>query len=131
MDGAEGNQAAKIEIRYQAFINSSNYDPATNTLYVTLSKSAGIATIADLINAINRGFDFIATGNSVINAKALYPNQGTITGLSGGRDSSSADILISAKDTSFIESTIKRGGFAICREFVCVNLIYSKIPESL
>ena len=29
------------------------------------------------------------------------------------------------------ENRIPKGGFAICREFVCVNLIYSKIPESL
>jgi flagellin len=92
-DGAEGNQAATVAITYGAGAASTSYTAATNTLNVSVTQLAGVATVGDIQAAINAGSDFTASGGTAGNAVS---GNGTITGLSGGRDVGSSVITITS-----------------------------------
>ncbi|MBA3483436.1 MAG: flagellin [Pirellulales bacterium] len=92
-DGAEGNQPATITITYGAGAAATSYTAATNTLNVSLTQAAGVATVTDLQAAINAGSDFTASGGTGANT---VTGSGTIAGLAGGRDAGNRVITVTS-----------------------------------
>jgi flagellin len=92
-DGAEGNQPTTIAITYGAGAAATSYTAATNTLNVSVTQTAGSATIANIKAAINAGNDFTASGGT---DAATVSGNGTIAGLSGGRDAGNSVITITS-----------------------------------
>ena len=95
-DGAEGNQAANLDITFGAG-PATSYDASTNTLSVSVAQAAGVATLNDVIAAINgTGTQFTATlgganGAQVINtgddAAASFSLSGGLNNSAAGADS--------------------------------------------
>jgi flagellin len=104
-DGAEGNQAATINITYGAGSASTSYVAGTNTLNVSVTQISGVATVANIQAAINGGSDFTASGGTAGNTVS---GSGTIAGLAGGRDAGSKIITITAATggTAFNAKTV-------------------------
>lgn len=83
-DGLIGNDANTVAVAYSQASNSSSYDPETTTLTINTTVASGVATTTDLQTSINAGSDFTASGAS--GSTALSATTGTISGLSGGQD---------------------------------------------
>jgi flagellin len=103
-DGAEGNQAVNVAITYGAGAAATSYVAATNTLNVSVTQASGVATTTNIQAAINGGTDFTASGAA--GAVTLTATTGTISGLSGGRDSGSATITVTADAAGAIHNGV-------------------------
>jgi flagellin len=97
-ESAEGNAVANLAITFGAGAAASTYNAGTHTLNVSVTQASTVATITNVIAAINGGTDFsatiggangattVATGDDATAAFSLSGGQNTfnLTALSGG-----------------------------------------------
>jgi flagellin len=97
-DGAEGNAVANLNITYGAGSAATSYDASTNTLNVSLTQAAGVATIGNLISAVNAGSDFTLAAGSANTSATLGASDDTsaVFALNGGRDAGAATLNVTA-----------------------------------
>jgi flagellin len=103
-DGAEGNQAVNVVVQYGQGADAATYDASTNTLSVDTTVASGVATTTDIQTAINTGTDFVAS--AAAGTATLTATSATISGLTGGRDSGSATILVTADAAGSIHNGV-------------------------
>jgi flagellin len=105
--GAEGNEVANLAITFGAGAAATSYTAATNTLNVSVTQAAGVATITNIQAAIDAGTDFDATVASGGATTVTTGDDATADfDLSGGQAATSDTITITtAQNTNDFNAT--------------------------
>ncbi|QDV72695.1 beta strand repeat-containing protein [Botrimarina mediterranea] len=83
-DGADGNDAAVLQINYGQGADTSSYDAGSGVLTVNVQALASAATIADVVTAINAGTDFTAASADGANTFTASEGDAATFALEGG-----------------------------------------------